>query len=473
MTWKPVHLWQLGKRKAENMKETIGNVILNYQYYSGKDLYSDGPIEEELLKVASSLSDDELEEFVDREKKWEYLYHFSEIRHNIVRGLKITKEHSVLEIGAGCGAVTGALAAKAGRVTCIELSKMRSLINANRNRAKDNIEILVGNFTDIEAELQEKYDYITLIGVYEYAELYIGGDKPYRDFLLKIMQHLKPEGKIVIAIENKLGLKYWAGYPEDHVGARFYGLQDYTDVTGVRTFTRKELEDIFMSVGLKQWEFYYPHPDYKLPLMIFSDKRLPQAGEFGGKCGNYGQKTVQLFDEEKVFDTIIRNNLYPVFANSYLVIAGIDGMQKEDMEFQRFEGEIALENKEAYTLEELLEAKRKCDGYIQLQIFWDCGNGFCEENSSITEVRPNEEGRIDFPIMLPKNVLRFRIDPGNDACTIKLKVLNSASETYEVKECNGIMHPDGRMEFSHEDPWIVYENNKETDEIEGILTFVR
>lgn len=455
------------------MKETIGNVILNYQYYSGEDLYSDGPVEEELLKTASSLSAAELEEFVGREKKWEYLYHFSKIRHNIVRGLKITKAHNVLEIGSGCGAVTGALAAKAGKVTCIELSKMRSLINANRNREQDNIEILVGNFKDIEAELQEKYDYITLVGVYEYAELYIQGDKPYQDFLLKIMRHLKPEGKIVIAIENKLGLKYWAGYPEDHTGARFDGLQDYTDVTGVRTFTREELEEIFMSVGLTQWEFYYPHPDYKLPLMIFSDKRLPKAGELRGKCGNYGQKAVQLFDEEKVFDTIIRNNLYPVFANSYLAIAGIDGMEKEDMEFQQFNMEIALENKEAYTLKELLEAKRKCDGYIQLQIFWDYGNGFCEENSRMTELRPNEEGCIKFPVMIPENALRFRIDPGNDACMIELEVLGSANEIYEVKECNGIIHPDGRMEFLHEDPWIVYENDKGIAKIEGVLTFIK
>lgn len=455
------------------MKETIGNVVLNYQYYSGKDLYSDGPIEEELLKAASSLSADELEEFVKKEKKWEYLYHFSKIRHNIVKGLKITKEHRVLEVGAGCGAVTGALADKAGKVTCIELSKMRSLINANRNRDKDNIEIMVGNFTDIAEGLQEKFDYITLIGVYEYAELYIQGDEPYREFLLKIMQHLNPEGKIVIAIENKLGLKYWAGYPEDHTGARFDGLHDYTETSGVRTFTRKELEEIFVSVGLRQWEFYYPHPDYKLPLLIFSDERMPRIGELAGKCENYGQKAVQLFDEERVFDTVIKDNLYPVFANSYLIIAGTEDMEKENMEFQQFGEEIVLDNKKAYTLKELLEAKRKCDGYIQLQIFWDCGNGFCEENSRITEVRPNDEGVVEFSAIIPENAIKFRIDPGNDACTIKLKVSGGADETYEMKECNGIIYPDGKIEFSHEDPWIVYENHKGSGKVDGVLSFVR
>ena len=48
--------------------------------------------------------------------------------------MPITKEDRVLEIGAGCGAITGTLAAKAGSVDCIELSRSRSLVNATRQR---------------------------------------------------------------------------------------------------------------------------------------------------------------------------------------------------------------------------------------------------------------------------------------------------------------------------------------------------
>ena len=79
----------------------------------------------------------------------------------------------MLEIGSGCGAVTGALCRKAKEVTCIELSMKRSRINAYRHRDQDNLKILVGNFQEIEKNLTEKYDYITLIGVFEYGEAYI------------------------------------------------------------------------------------------------------------------------------------------------------------------------------------------------------------------------------------------------------------------------------------------------------------
>ena len=37
-------------------------------------------------------------------------------------------------------------------------------------------------------------------------------------------RHLKKGGRIVIAIENRLGLKYFAGCAEDHLGTYFSGI---------------------------------------------------------------------------------------------------------------------------------------------------------------------------------------------------------------------------------------------------------
>mgnify|MGYP006938600231 CR=1 FL=1 len=43
----------------------------------------------------------------------------------------------------------------------------------------------------------------------------------------------------MIAIENRLGLKYWAGCTEDHVGKYFEGLENYPDTRSVRTFPER------------------------------------------------------------------------------------------------------------------------------------------------------------------------------------------------------------------------------------------
>lgn len=301
--------------------EKIGNVTLDYEYYPGEDLYSDGPVEEQLLEIAKSYREEELNQVIADKKSWPVLYHFSHIRQNILDWIPMKKTDKVLEIGSGCGAITGALARKAGNVTCIELSKMRSTINAYRNQDYDNVKILVGNFQDIEKNLKETFDYITLIGVFEYSEGYIGTREPYVEMLRRIAAHLAPGGKLVIAIENRLGLKYWAGCTEDHVPKYFEGLEGYPDTTGVKTFSRRELENVISKAGNFRTTFYYPYPDYKFPLTIYSDKYLPKKGELKDNYCNFDRTRMQLFDEPKVYDTLIDSGLFPEFSNSFLVLA--------------------------------------------------------------------------------------------------------------------------------------------------------
>lgn len=299
--------------------EMVGKVMLDYSCYTGEDLYADGS-EEELLRIVQNCEPEEYNRVIGEKNTWPILYHLSNIRGNIVEWLPINKEDTVLEIGAGCGAITGTLAEKAGKVECIELSRMRSLVNANRNKQYDNIHIKVGNFQDVEKTLEEKYDYITLIGVFEYASSYIKSEHPFEEFLRIIKKHLKEDGKIIIAIENKYGLKYWAGCKEDHVGQFFAGIEGYVGIEHVRTFSKKELKEIAEKTGLGKIRFYYPYPDYKLPLTIYSDERLPQEGELTNNLRNFDNDRMVLFDESRVYDNLIRDGLFELFSNSYLLV---------------------------------------------------------------------------------------------------------------------------------------------------------
>ncbi len=311
------------------MKETIGKVVLDYSCYPGEDLYSDGAVEDELLSIAKEYDESRWNREIARRESWPVLYHYSHIRKNIISWLPVSKEDRVLEIGSGCGAVTGALADKAGQVTCVELSKKRSHINAYRHRNKENIEILVGNFQDIEKTLGE-YEVITLIGVFEYSNGYIGGDQPFVDMLKTIRRHLAPGGRLVIAIENRLGLKYWAGCTEDHTGTWFEGIEDYPKTDSVHTFSLKEIQDLVKEAGGMNCQMYYPYPDYKFPLQIFSDDRLPKAGELRELNYNFDRARMVLFDEIKAADSLIRNDLFPLYSNSFLLV-----LTREDEELPK------------------------------------------------------------------------------------------------------------------------------------------
>ncbi|MDP4096509.1 class I SAM-dependent methyltransferase [Paenibacillus sp. P96] len=297
------------------MIEYIGNVKMNYNFYNGQDSYSDGEIEDELLKVL--LDQKDISQLLQEDNRWPTLYHFSPNRHNLLEWFSFKPESDVLEIGSGCGAITGLLCEKSKSVTCIELSKKRSLINAHRHLEKSNLEIIVGNLNEIK--LEKKYDYVTLIGVLEYAALYTETESPYISFLENARKYIKEGGVLIIAIENKLGLKYWAGSREDHTGQFFDGLQNYPSKRKVATFSNLELEALVREAGYKDAQFYYPYPDYKMPTQIYSDNRLPVVGELKGNSPNYDQNRVLLFDEESVMDNLIRNQLFPTFSNSFLV----------------------------------------------------------------------------------------------------------------------------------------------------------
>lgn len=304
------------------MTEQVGKITLDYTYYPGEDFYCDGVIEQEILEIAKKYSPLEFPKIIEERKSWPILYHLSELRENIVDWLPMDKNMKVLEVGSGCGAITGALARKAGEVTCIDLSKQRSLINAYRHADCDNVTIHVGNFQDIEPALPCDYDYVCLIGVFEYGQSYIGGETPFEDFYKIIKKHMKNGGKLVIAIENKFGLKYWAGCREDHLGTFFSGIEDYPDGGGVRTFSRKGLEDIFKKCGETEYSFYYPYPDYKFMTTLFSDKRLPMVGELSDNLRNFDRDRMVLFDEKNVFDSLIKEDMFPFYSNSYMVVIG-------------------------------------------------------------------------------------------------------------------------------------------------------
>ena len=68
------------------------------------------------------------------------------------------------------------------------------------------------------------------------------------EYLEKINRLLKPGGKILIAIENRLGLKYFAGRREDHVGREFVGIEGYPGIDFVETFSKLELEQMLQEL---------------------------------------------------------------------------------------------------------------------------------------------------------------------------------------------------------------------------------
>ena len=208
----------------------------------------------------------------------------------------------------------------------IRLDKVDEIADALNVKGLDRLAYInmpasrqTGTSTDFIKKMEERFDYVTLIGVLEYAKSYIGKDNPYPEYLEKINRLLKPGGKILIAIENRLGLKYFAGCREDHVGREFAGIEGYPGIDFVETFSKPELEQMLQENGFSKFKFYYPYPDYKFPAVIYSDEYLPKPGELRKNQRNFDADRITLFDEGKAFDGILKSGLFPVFSNSFLI----------------------------------------------------------------------------------------------------------------------------------------------------------
>jgi SAM-dependent methyltransferase len=289
-----------------------------------KYTYNDGDDVEEYLNSIfyNKVKENEMTKILEDNPSWPIKYHLSPDRHNLLSWYKFKRNSSLLEIGAGCGAITGLFLDKGLDVTAVELTERRAEIIRNRFRGKNNLKISDGNIYD--KNFNEKYDYVTSIGVLEYSGRYIDSDTPFLDFLKTAKSFLKKNGTLIIAIENRFGLKYWRGAPEDHTNKLFDSLEGYPEYDGIRTFGRKELKDLLIDSGFKEKNisFYYPLPDYKFCYEIFSEDYLPSDNH---SISNIVQPSPHpseqeiLFDETLVSRGLQENGLYQEFANSFLV----------------------------------------------------------------------------------------------------------------------------------------------------------
>lgn len=301
---------------------------INYDYYNGKDEYCDGEVEKDILNYAKINDKKRYNEIFFNDMRWPVFYHFSYIRENILNWYPFKANSDILEIGAGMGAITGVLCKKAKHVTAVELSKQRASVIAEKHKKYDNLEIIVGNLNDIK--FNKKFDYITLIGVLEYANMFTNSDTPFDDFLSNIRKLLKPDGKLLIAIENKFGIKYFAGAVEDHTSIRYDSIIGYCNKKGPITYGKKELTELLVKNGLCNVRFYYPLPDYKLPNVIFSDECLPTEKDIDNLYDvYYYDNTILNFDEKKAYKEIIKENKFDFFANSFFIECSACDIEKK------------------------------------------------------------------------------------------------------------------------------------------------
>ncbi len=235
----------------------------------------------------------------------------------------------VLDLGAGWGQIARPLA-KSHSVIALEPVAERSTFiqsAALQDGVKGNMYSIEADYFNIQFETP--LSAILSIGVMEW----MGANQTEMDpqarqsaFLNKARSELKPDGKLIIAIENRLGLKYLMGCPDDHIGKS--GIACLPDTLARKRYTAVsehplcsftysyiELQQLLVDAGFSKIEFYGAFPDYKLSSHI-----IPFGPE-GDTLNNWVLDNAVPIEHDGYHGTTLSNAMQNALATNYRRLA--------------------------------------------------------------------------------------------------------------------------------------------------------
>ncbi|MCU1295304.1 MAG: hypothetical protein JWP08_4154 [Bryobacterales bacterium] len=297
--------------------------------------YSDGlSVEDYLHRVVLEAKDirtgsDELRASI---RDWPSLCHLSPSRANLLRPLAHLLTGDVLEMGCGCGALTRYLGEVGTNIIAVEGSPKRAAITAARCRDLENVTVVCDHFNSLR--LNQRFDCVLLVGVLEYCQMFESGHQPALELLSRCKRFLKPGGRVIIAIENRYGLKYFSGAPEDHLGLPYVGIESRYEQYSPITWSRMELLEMMQGAGFSEVMEFYPFPDYKLPRVVFSKGALEYGRDIKDLLSSYGPTQHSAvaytpnFSEASTWPGLLEAKLVPELSNSFLFV-GSDSLQQK------------------------------------------------------------------------------------------------------------------------------------------------
>lgn len=236
------------------------------------------------------------------------------LRQSLLNWYEFHKDASLLEINPGDGVLTELFCRRCGDVTAVAEGDTQAKVLAGNLGPRDNFRVVKGSSWEALRDFVGKFDYVVAVGVLEYA-------KDPAETLGRWRKLLKPEGTLLLTVENRYGLKYFCGARDPHTGLPYDGINRYLHGSGGKgsCLSHKELRNVVEKSGGGKYKFYYPVPDSAMPQMIFTDQYM-RGVNAGERLVDYHYGDPAMVGvEHRIFCEMIDQGALPFLANSFLV----------------------------------------------------------------------------------------------------------------------------------------------------------
>lgn len=284
----------------------------------------DKELETDLLKYVSDAKEGEYRDILAADKRYDIFLHLSPMRHSLLNWYDFRENASILEVNGEYGALTEYLCSVADTVTTLVRTKEAAHIVEKRCERFSNLKVIIGNLDALEEN--NRYQYVLMTEGLEYLCNGYRGTKVYSEELTKLKEFLAEDGTILLATENRYGLRYFCGERDPITKIPFAGLNRYLGGNGGGyVFSRQEIIEILTGLHGLKYKFYYPLPDYRFPQMIYTDSYLPGGNLKERLLTPTRDISTMLMDENRLYDDIAANDVFPFFSNSFLIECNFNG----------------------------------------------------------------------------------------------------------------------------------------------------
>lgn len=142
---------------------------------------------------------------------------------------------------------------------------------------------------------------------------------------------MKSHGRLLLGMENRLGLRYFCGDRDPYTDRNFDGIEHYRGITGGkgshingRCYSYEEIQTMLNKAGLCHRKFYSVLPNLQFPQLIYREDYLPEEELAGRYVPMYHHLETVFLEEEYLYTDIIKNGMFHPMANAYLIECSLD-----------------------------------------------------------------------------------------------------------------------------------------------------